>query len=879
MEPIELDLGKAEYDEHFSSQELWQRRAATALVRHLEHFGLQAKKYNASRERVHSSNNIGHNIHNSILISGSRGTGKSVFLKNAKSIWEKSPSRDKAKLFFAPLIDPTLLQDHDSFTNVIVAHIYNQVIDALNPCTCQQKTSEQEKNKQSFYEVLRKLADAIEQPGEKSEHTGLDKIIQYSSGIRIDALFYDFVTAAKLILKCDAIVLSIDDVDMALDQAYPVLEEIRRRLSCPDIIPLVSGDLGLYQHLVKIKLINSLKNEKADKLEKEDGDRISRELTEAYLTKVLPNNYRIALQPIEDLVPQLWIIDTTLSTDSKKVSYSDYQYSLRQSFFGPINGEEKSADYPQPNSAREVGQLVRLLPPSAVSCTEVQSTNLILKWESMRLWSEAKQHGAGYVLAQSAIQLIQKSEAYRLSQLIAFNVRQQADERLPWAGNDFIAEQKNLAEPFDKDKNAGTNKYLLSHSLRGNILRSMPPLEMHTDNMSITGNEAEKETNQLSLAIYTHWAYYNTQGNQQRKIFFSRAFELLGTSLLMATTQSGPITGDTWKNQFLEVLNSSPFYSIHKLNPTKPVEETSPSDEGNTGQVSDEGNSVTMNSFANDLVQWVNEYKDDVQAYLADPTHLISLLSAVFNKAFSQLDLLRRQYHKGTKEVKEDQLLDAILRFRYILTNAFGFFIKQQGVVPANLALTTSQGTLRKMGTYANYSSTYKINVSWINTASHRNSKEISTEEDTKHKTDSRDQVPYNAHFLKAILNHPIFVGLGVDIDNCSDVTSAKITNSSGGSSGGSDSKDTEKSSAKITKPSNFDMDTITAFINKTEGISTVTQLKDAIEQKKAEVNLRKELWVKIKHELEGKDVNQYKLYQRNILKMLNGEFGEDENG
>ncbi|WP_039550911.1 hypothetical protein, partial [Vibrio vulnificus] len=85
-------------------------------------------------------------------------------------------------LYFAPIIDPTLLQDHDSFTNVLVAHIYNQVMNVINSGTSKLSARELENAKDSFFQALRSLSEAVQYAGEHSEHVGLDKIIQYSSG-------------------------------------------------------------------------------------------------------------------------------------------------------------------------------------------------------------------------------------------------------------------------------------------------------------------------------------------------------------------------------------------------------------------------------------------------------------------------------------------------------------------------------------------------------------------------------------------------------------------------------------------------------------------------------------------------------------------------
>ena len=77
------------------------------------------------------------------------------------------------------------------------------------------------------------------------------------------------------------------------------------------------------------------------------------------------------------------------------------------------------------------------------------------------------------------------------------------------------------------------------------------------------------------LAIYTYNAYYGTQGNKQRKVYFSKAFEILATSILNASICRKEID----KQNFSEILNDAPFYSVYNLNPTKQVDEEKQNEE------------------------------------------------------------------------------------------------------------------------------------------------------------------------------------------------------------------------------------------------------------------------------------------------------------
>lgn len=809
MELIELDLDKPEYDEQFSAQELWQQQSAIQLLKHLEHFGLEARNY------VCTSNSPGggQNLHNAILISGGRGTGKSVFLKNAQALWvdHKRSDNNLPSLYFAPIIDPTLLQDHDSFTNVLVAHIYNQVMNVINSGTSKLSARELENAKDSFFQALRSLSEAVQYAGEHSEHVGLDKIIQYSSGIKIDCLFHEYIRVSKLIFGCDAIVISIDDVDMALENAYDVLEEIRRRLSCPDIIPLVSGELELYHHLVKLELTKSLDHPSYNEVSNGYGAKKSNELADAYLAKVLPNHYRIALKPIAALLPHLTIKDSKLNATDTWVSYKEYQQSFKEFFFGSVNGQERSAEYPSPQSAREVGQLVRLLAPSSLKDDKRREEN----WESLRVWSESQQHGSSYALARSALQSMSTQVPLKLSELLIFNIRDQASERLPWASHKFCEEQVKFAQAFDKSKGIGNNVSLLENLSDARVIRSMPPLEMFTDYMSITRGNTAHEKNRYTLGLYTHSAYYATQGSQQRKVYFSKAFELLTTSILMSFY--GELCPKQCEQKLKEVMDSTPFYSIHALNPTKYVDEDPVSLSSiDTEEDADTGN---YDEFIGKVMDWSNSNRELIKSFVGDETRLLALLVAVFNKVFSQLNLLRERYHKGNNA--DDTLIDAILRFKYILVNAFGFLLSNRNVVPANLALDSTHSMLRDLSEFSIQSKTYQKNVGWINEF---------LVEGSGHELDHEAKA---AQFINAVSLHPVFIALGdgVDINKCVDLVSAPITNQNGVSRNSSDGVAMNKPKSKTATTAKQGIDTLKEWFGNGKRFNSAKKLESAIKR------------------------------------------------
>lgn len=688
---ITLNLDNAEFDEYYEDTELWQPQAAKTLCKNLKKLTLQARAYREKRKCELQKKPA--QSHDAIFISGERGAGKTVFLKNLEIIWKKQPNNADVKIHFCPTIDPTLLIDHDNFTNVIVAHLFNEVESNWN--------SHKDALQSQFYSELKKLADSLGQEGEYQDRIGIDRIIKYSSGIQVERLFHDFVSTCVRMLEVESIVIPIDDVDMALDKAFEVLDVVRRMLGCPFIIPIVSGDENLYQHMVKQHFLKDTYNIKTSSIHNEefqDGITLADKLKESYLIKVFPNQFRISLLPSDRLLQQLEIIEK-----EAPISFKEYENHLYHTFFGLTNSEEKSRDYPKPSNAREITQLIRLLPPSKMNEQATWE-----EWESFRIWAKTKMHGVTFTNSIAAQTVIEAKETidYRLSKLLPFDPKAQALLGYSWAQKDFYSEQIKAIEELTEKEASITNEFILRGAINGKVLRSMPPLEMHTRRMTISESKLKDEFQNKSglYFIYTFKDYYGQQGNQINKVFFSRAFEILATSLI-ALTSKKPLYQDLLK----QIISSPPFYCIHAMNPTKYItnNERSESNLGTEDTNSRDGNSVEIfiEKFNIELNEWTNNYKEALSALRGDS--LIPLLHSVFNKVFTQLHLLKISH----KELKDEHLSDSIRRFEYITINAFASFLSVDGTVKSNVASGATVDTIRDHSKFISREHVFTRNV------------------------------------------------------------------------------------------------------------------------------------------------------------------------
>jgi hypothetical protein len=704
---IVLNLNNIDFDDNFNidNGELWQQQAGESLVKNLITIGHQAAAYSKRRENEQHLQPLA--MHDAIFISGGRGAGKTVFLKNAQKVWDKAAESKDIPLYFTPAIDPTLLIDHDNFTNVVVAHLYNEVEKAFH------KSSKQlDIFKTDFYSKLKQLADSLGQESDYEDRMGIDRILKYRSGIQVERFFHNYVEVCAKILDSTAIVIPIDDVDMALGRAYEVLDVVRRMLGCPFIIPLISGDEALYQHMVKQHFLDDTVSKNADTETTKNAVHMADRLKDAYLTKVLPNQHRISLISVEILLASLEIEDSNQQKSSFYSPYGkSYDQSFKSCFFGLSNGQERSTDYPLPSNARDIVQLIRLLPPSRLKQTPSWS-----EWESLKIWATTNRHGATYTNSVSAQQLLTANQntEIRMSQLLSFNPIAQSLLGLDWADKDFEAEQDSALNQIIEEEARKTNRFILKGGLNSHVLRSMPPLEMHTRRMTISSNaiKEEKIKNSVLFNLYTHRDYYGFQGNQTYKVFFSRAFEILGCSLLMLNNNLTKTDYDKlWIELLNKILSDAPFYCIHAINPTKYTtqEDSSNSDEIDEADTEAEAEQASKYgfeiSFAQELATWSVKHSSILSELQRE--NLLPLLHAVFNKVFTQLHLLRVNHSR----LKDEHLSDSSRRFEYITINAFATFLKKSGVVKANLASSAKSATIRNHSTFITKEHVFTRNV------------------------------------------------------------------------------------------------------------------------------------------------------------------------
>lgn len=300
-----IDLSKSEMERLKNPADLLQKDAFSRLTNLVQHqlCSIPKESFSDFKETELSYPRP----HNAVLIEGGRGSGKTTFLLTALQRLNKADDEVAGliapKLHVLPMIDPTLIETKENIIIVILSMI--EAATAQVPDNYDQL----DKAKQALAEGLG-LLDGIglnSAYGSEWEDAnwimsrGLNKAMK---GRLFERKLGAYIEAALRLLKKEAFVLAFDDVDTNFAHGYTILETIRKYLTSPRLVLLLSGDLDLYGRLLRRSIYDAF----GDKVLKQDPGIVGSgkqnvanavlELEEQYLLKIVPPQNRISMLPL-----------------------------------------------------------------------------------------------------------------------------------------------------------------------------------------------------------------------------------------------------------------------------------------------------------------------------------------------------------------------------------------------------------------------------------------------------------------------------------------------------------------------------------------------------------------------------------------------------
>lgn len=286
--------------------------------------------------------------HDAILLDGGRGTGKSSVLVNL-SLFMSSDPRLRDELLILKPVDPTLLENGDDlFLNVIVAALMRDPVVRSALRNDQEGTG-------NFYRELEALGSALEGIQKIGNEYGLDKLRAFVENQELAEHVHRLFYSALGLTGKSLIVLPIDDVDTSLELAFENVEVVRKYLTSPYVLPLVTGDLRLYDDVIYRQFAQRLLG--VGRIDRKGALERARGLAEEYERKVLPLPRRIRLPSLQSYLNDrnIHLADST----GPLIALPLFKHWLDAVFNDRVNGEENSFRKIPLRTVREFAQFIQ----------------------------------------------------------------------------------------------------------------------------------------------------------------------------------------------------------------------------------------------------------------------------------------------------------------------------------------------------------------------------------------------------------------------------------------------------------------------------------------------------------------------------------------
>ncbi len=276
-------------------------------------------------------------FHDTIFIDGDRGVGKTAFMiniqhyydvidcKNNNNCMYSKDDKKRPKYIFLKPVDPTLLEHTEKFLSVVLARIVEYV-------------SKEKVNDEDYYKALENLSKSLEAIKTLDKDVGIEEIASNKSSLKLEQHAHEFFKIVSKMFDVDAIIMLIDDVDMAFDKGFDVLEVVRKYLASPYLIPIVAGDMKLYREIVETKFMDKIDfnkdisayNQMKSIFEKGcDGDK---ENIKNWDNSKLGCDHELLIQNREELKEKRNLVDNIVKQYLEKLFPNEYHIKLKDIF-------------------------------------------------------------------------------------------------------------------------------------------------------------------------------------------------------------------------------------------------------------------------------------------------------------------------------------------------------------------------------------------------------------------------------------------------------------------------------------------------------------------------------------------------------------------
>ncbi len=294
---VTIDLNRSEFANVFEQESVIHVREFEYVINLIDN---QISKIKSSDQSINGYVDSG-----AIAVFGERGTGKTSFVKSLLHHYKKT--NDVVTL---RLIDPTRIEEKGHIFLLLVS-IINDLIETHLKNNEYDPNSSDYAHRKEWKLMLQKLAKglpSLENIGGNysSDSWQSERFIMeegfknVSAALNLENNFHALIKKALEILKGKVFLVMFDDIDVDSSKGWIVLETIRKYLTTPQIITVITGDISLYSYIVRRQQLEYIKYDKRNSVicDEEYIKKLLDGLEYQYFIKVIQPARTISLQSI-----------------------------------------------------------------------------------------------------------------------------------------------------------------------------------------------------------------------------------------------------------------------------------------------------------------------------------------------------------------------------------------------------------------------------------------------------------------------------------------------------------------------------------------------------------------------------------------------------
>lgn len=302
MAEITIKLNESIFANKFSDGELVHAKAFEKIKGLIGSRLKSAQEYEVPDENAEIARH-----YDTISVFGERGVGKTSFLLSLRNHVEC----EIEEIAVLPIIDPTLIEEKAHVLLLIISLIENQVDRS-------KKTSNDRKRWQNLKDKLAKGLPTLKAEGMtynepkwyEDEYIMEAELEGVKHAYNLERNFHELVREALSLIGKKAFLVMFDDTDIDFHHGWAVLETIRKYLTSPQLIVVMSGNMKLYSKNIRKQQWHNfgkelLRNEMDGNQEAHrEYTRLVNELEGQYILKILKSENRIFLHTLEEYTRQ-----------------------------------------------------------------------------------------------------------------------------------------------------------------------------------------------------------------------------------------------------------------------------------------------------------------------------------------------------------------------------------------------------------------------------------------------------------------------------------------------------------------------------------------------------------------------------------------------